>query len=292
MTHPSMAMSLDECVHRTTIANKITAIIPTFNSPLQSIILSTLALLLRSKDSFEHICVCINGPDERTGSEALQNQKQKFLEDLRELSWRNRAMPITIIRAWSRIGQAEAMEMALPWIHTAGYLILSDNSIVNDSYDDLRGFFEDDDVALGTNGSPIAEQFHNTIIRGMYTACLPTLRSDFLVCKKKLIMLTGSKWKSYDAVPRLPLFMQFYADDLPQEFKDFHGNPLRPIPPYNYVKSGFGAWVNYGLRILNKKSIDLGVRHSTINPESIRLLESEIEQYPEYHKLYLKFKDQ
>jgi hypothetical protein len=35
----------------------------------------------------------------------LQDKKQKFLEELRNMKWEDRDMPLTVIRAWSRIGQ-------------------------------------------------------------------------------------------------------------------------------------------------------------------------------------------
>lgn len=94
--HPHMLLDVGECEQNSSLYRKITAIIPSFSAPLECLLWSVFSLLTRSQpgDKLEHIIVSINGPDKRTGDPALQDKKQAFLEELRNLKWAHRDMPL------------------------------------------------------------------------------------------------------------------------------------------------------------------------------------------------------
>src|SRR5262252_1288317 len=140
--HKHMAATIDECVEMSHLKHKITAVIPTSTAPVNCLMWSVFSLLLRTQvdDLLEHFCVCINGPDERTGDPTIATTKQRFLEELRDLEWCHpdrpnvrRPMPLTVIRVWSRVGHSEPMQMALPWVHTDAYLLLHDDVFIRNA---------------------------------------------------------------------------------------------------------------------------------------------------------------
>ena len=122
----------------------ITAIISTSQSHPKLFALSLLSLICNSEqveEGLEHIIVCINGPDERTGSTENQDIKQRFLEDLRSLDFfikdkstgkilKKVPMPLTINRVWSRVGHGECLDSAISWVHTKNYLLMHDDVFV------------------------------------------------------------------------------------------------------------------------------------------------------------------
>jgi hypothetical protein len=75
-----MILSKAEYEQKSTISDKITVVIATSTSSMKCFMLSIFSLLLRSGDKFDHFIVNINGPDSRTGSTFIQDQKQSFLE--------------------------------------------------------------------------------------------------------------------------------------------------------------------------------------------------------------------
>jgi hypothetical protein len=118
-------IEIDECIRRTTIKGKTTAIIASCQSEMRVFMWSIFSLLLRSSNKLEHVIVCLNGPDERTGSPELQDKKQRFVEELRSMN-----VPLTLIRVWSRVGHPPSLEMAIPWVHTEMYTIMHDDIII------------------------------------------------------------------------------------------------------------------------------------------------------------------
>lgn len=323
--HPRMALNIEECIDLTHIKEKITAIIPTSNSSIELLLWSVFSLLLRSKPNgmLEHFCVNINGPDERTGDPKLQDTKQKFLEELRDLEWfhtnntASRPMPLTVIRAWSRVGYAEALEMAIPWVHTDSYLCMHDDIIITNPAwtEELKEkFYGDPNVAIAYAPQLLGCNCDYAIHRGMYLLRLPQINTTFLAAKKRWIMKAGASWTGYH-IPSDDNFLQFEINELPDQeefFKYYEDKGIMPeklqtTELYNFVRQEIGAWVYYKLSQLGVKFAKLqehNIIHfeqmsnttSEIKNEKIEKyknqigeLENEILAHPAYSELYKKY---
>jgi hypothetical protein len=324
--HPYMALNIEECIDKAHLKEKITAVIPTSNSDIEFLMWSVFSLLLRNKpnEMLEHICVNINGPDERTGSTEIQNRKQKFLETLREEEWFHtdnpsisRQMPLTVIRAWSRVGYAESFEMALGWIHTDSYLLMHDDVILLNSnwINEVQNkFYNDPDVAIAYTPPLLGCGVDHSIHRGMYLLRFPQMETTFLLAKKRWIMKAKATWGGFH-IPSEDNFLQFELDELPnkEEFlnynKDLINNPLQSKELYNFIRQEVGAWVYYNLRQLGVKFAELNENNiihfkQMSNPiamktkdekiqehkEEIEKLESEILAHPVYSRIYKKYR--
>jgi len=218
--HPLMAMPIEECVERSHLKEKITAIVPTAFAPMETLMWAVFSLLLRSKPGslLEHICVSIAGPDPRTGSAELMDKKQAFLEELRDMDWyhtdqpeNKRHMPLTVSRVWSRVGYAETMEMALSWVHTDSYLLMHDDVIIKSPTwlsDVKESFYGNPNVALAYVPPLLGCACDHAIHRGMYLIRLPQLQTTFLLCRKKWIMKAGASWCGYH-IPSDDNILQF-----------------------------------------------------------------------------------
>jgi len=326
--HPHMALNIEECIDHTHLKEKVTAIIPTSNANIKCLLWSVFSLLLRSKpnEMLEHICVNINGPDERTGNPKLQDRKQKFLEELRDLEWfhtnepsDHRQMPLTIIRAWSRVGYAEALEMALAWVHTDSYLCMHDDVIlINRNWtDELKiKFYNDPNVAIAYTPKLLGCNCDHAIHRGMYLLRLPQMETTFLIAKKRWTMKAGASWTGYH-MPDDENFLQFEVNELPNEtefFKYYEDKGLMPekiqtFETYNFVRQGIGAWLYYKLSQLGttfSKLEENNIIHFgkmsydeisdeeknekiILHKEEIEKLETEIMAHPTFSKLYEKY---
>jgi len=327
--HPQMAMSIEECIDHTHLKEKVTAVIPTSNAGIEYLIWAVFSLLLRSKPNgmLEHICVNINGPDERTGNPALQDMKQNFLEELRDLEWvhaddptNHRQMPLTVIRAWSRVGYAEALEMALGWVHTDSYLCMHDDVILTNPAwtEELKTkFYDDPNVAIAYTPKLLGCNCDSAIHRGMYLLRLPQIETTFLIAKKRWMMKAGASWTGYH-IPDDENFLQFEISELPDEiefFKYYEDKGLMPekiqtFELYNFVRQEAGAWLYYKLSQLGvtfAKLEESNIIHfgkmSDPNPnankekeektdmhkEKIAVLENEIMAHPSFSKLYAKY---
>jgi hypothetical protein len=330
--HPHMALNIDEVIELTTLKKKTTAIIPTGPASINCLLWSVFSLLLRSTPNglLEHFIVCINGPDKRTGSPALQDKKQEFLEELRRLKWyhandpdNRKDMPITVIRAWSRVGYAEAVEMAVPWIHTDSYTCLHDDIIINKAdweqevedkfYSDLSSNI----IAYGSKELLFAHCDH-VIAHGLYMLRLPNMYSHFLVCNRKLMRKIGGNFCMYnlgsvdnpiqfdleEETGSLENFLNFWRE------KGLLNHPPQTTELYNFINMGFGSWVYYNACQAGYNFVPLNpkiVTHfgamslSTDQERPVRLegkratileLEAEIMAHPEYSQLYMKYKNQ
>lgn len=322
--HNRMAFPVEECVRYTHLKEKITAIIPTSNARIECLLWSVFSLLLRNSPDgmLEHICVNINGPDERTGNTEIQDIKQKFLEDLRDVEWfhnnsiKRRQMPLTVIRVWSRVGYSQAFEMALSWIHTDGYLLMHDDVIVtnqNWTSELKEKFYTDPEVALAYTPTLLGCNCDSSVHRGMYLLRLPQLETTFLVCKKEWIMKAGASFTGYH-IPDDENFLQFDLSELPDFVQYYKDKNLMPIDIqnyelYNFVRQEVGAWLFYNLTQLNAKFVKLEdnniihfgqMSHTGISEEvkntfvevhkdEIAKLEREILAHPVYSKLYEKY---
>ncbi len=263
-----MILPIEECVENTTIKNKVTFIVPTYNSPMKTTMLSVLSVLLNAtKDGpFEHICVCIAGPDDRTADTSLQDKKQSFLEDVRDLGWKPKdsnemkSAPVTVTRVWSRLGWAETIDMATPWVHTAGFVVMHDDVFLKDSKweEELKlNFFSNDKVALAYPNelkewclSPSQKPCEFIAHNGLYAFKMPNLQTEFLAVKTKWYAKTNRKLNGY-TFPREDDLFEFYLDELDEECIEYYKKyafdnvPLQTIEPYNYVFQEIGAWLYY-----------------------------------------------
>lgn len=322
-----MACSVEEAAELTSIPEKITVVYPTSQGPIECLLWSTFSLLLRTKvkDLMEHFVVCVNGPDKRTGDVTICDKKQAFLEDLRKLKWyhvntpkQKRDMPITVIRVWSRIGHPEAVEMAMPWIHTDSYLIMHDDLIICQN-DWLRvvekTFFADPEVVIAyAQNNPITllcAKCDCSTYQGRPLLRFPHLLCLFLCCRKKYMLEMGSSWcgyhiptppfKLYDRVGDVDEFLKYYRDlgalgvETPQT-----------TDPYEFISMEMGAWHYYNaiqkgykfapmpLNIVHfgamSWEIDTGkdVRITKYQSQ-IKALEKEIYAHPDYGPLYDKY---
>jgi hypothetical protein len=326
--HPQMAFNIEECIDATHLKEKVTAIIPTGNAGIECLMWSVFSLLLRSKPNamLEHICVNISGPDKRTGDPTNQDQKQEFLEDLRNVEWyhsdnlhNKRPMPLTVIRVWSRVGYAEVFSMALPWIHTDSYLLMHDDVILTnpDWLSEVKDkFYGDPNVSLAyAMPSLLGCECDSNIHKGMYLLRLPQLETTFLLCKKRWIMKTGARFTGYH-IPDDENFFQFEVSDIPdfENFVEYYkaqglmSQDIQTHEAYNFVRQDVGAWVYYHLYQLNTKFVQLNTEnivhielmsHGGVSQEAknqrvevykdqILKLEQEILSHPTYSKIYLK----
>lgn len=321
--HNHMAIDMDEAVELTHIPEKIIPIIPTSVAPIECLLWSIFSLLLRAKpdDLIEHFCVCINGPDKRTGDPKIGDLKQKFLEELRLLKWYHvdrpkvkKDMPITVIRAWSRIGHPEAVEMALPWIHTDAYLLMHDDIIIlkHDWLKEVREkFYGNPNVVIAFSPTLMCCQCDGAVFQNKSLLRFPHLLCCFLVCRKKYIRKIGGNWCGYhiqtptfqlkDLVGDVDQFMEYYRN---QRLLD---NPPQTDQPYDFISMEMGSWHFYNSVQAGYEFAQLD-RHllahlGTMSWESetgktnrinawkphIDNLEKEIAAHPEYSELYQKY---
>lgn len=193
-----------QCDWRTALPNKITAIIPTSQSPRQILLWSFLSLILRTKpiEKLEHFIVCINGPDSRTGDPTLQDEKQKMFEELRHtpfMHWKN-GMPITIQRTWSRLGHGESLDAAIPWVHTDEYLAVHDDMILldNEWLQKMDQHYADSSICA-TQVAPVLNggiSFIQMDRNSGYRMEFPHINTTFILCKRGAMKQLGT-WRGY-----------------------------------------------------------------------------------------------
>jgi hypothetical protein len=250
--HPQMLLSLAECERLAQIPNKVTGIICTSVAPIECFMWSVFSLLLRStREVLEHFIVVINGPDERTGDPSLQDAKQKFLEELRNMKWQGHDMPVTVVRTWSRVGHSQSVEQAVAWVHTQNYLAMHDDAIIlsNRWQEEAKDFFTKPDVAA-------------RVWENLYYGCLSEygaglgfahFNSVFALCKKPIFTSTNARWIGYS----LPL--TFYIGNFANfdNFMAWHKKhnlvndkilpPPKPDKEYNLISMDIGTWAVYNL---------------------------------------------
>lgn len=220
---------------QTLVPGKVTAIIPTSTAHKYHLLRAVMSLLANSTGSrLEHIIIVINGPDDRTGDSSLQDEKQRFVEDLRRLTWRGRAMPITLSRTWSRVGHAQAVESVIPWVHTQYYLMMHDDSIV------VSPVWEDHvDGIVKVSGD------ESKLCCGFEThdedhLCLPHLNTTFTLCDKAAIAALGSRWVGHSVM----------CDSFPEwvpKFMESVGIPVNITSGFQRISYDIGSWILYSL---------------------------------------------
>jgi hypothetical protein len=313
MKNNHLLLSTGECEKRTTIKGKITAIIETFQQPVERLLRTVFSLLLRSgppvNGPLEHIIVCINGADRRTGPPEIQDAKQQFLEELRKLKWKvpgyegERDMPLTVLRVWSRVGHGQSLDMAVPWVHTEGYILLDDDYIITNpdwinevtekclNNPDCGYFHQHGDIGPGCCENATTHQ--NQLI-------LPRLWANFIGGKKSVLEELGVRWSSYF------LNHTFKTQDYP-EFFPYHRESWRKshqseehcskVEEYHQLIVESGAWPKYKLDQAGVQGYNLQKQGSVQNNDlfwhygkgTIDVLDKEIFKVPEYWSLYDKY---
>lgn len=320
MPHPHMIFDIDECEQYSSQPDKTTAIVTTSQAPINFLMWNVFSFLLRSKmnDFLEHITVCINGADRRTGDPSLQDTKQKFLEELRDLKWRkldgtSKDMPLTIIRVWSRIGADQSVEMGTAWCHTDSYLLTHDDSIVLDhgwESEVVSKLYSDPKVATvycdqELQGFLSSDKFH-----GDWKLNIPHMNSiHFMAVKKAAIAKAGVRWAGFHFHKEFDLNEIVNTPELFEFYKDHIRQP-QTQETYSWVSQDFGAWMHYRLKqegyhsvpfekelVHHFKSASWGgseyvaeVVNRTEAQKHIAKLEEELTNYPEYLELYNKYK--
>jgi hypothetical protein len=285
---------------------KVSAIIPTFSSPMRCFMCSVLSLLMRSDPTvLEHVFVSINGPDSREGGDELQDRKQSFVEDLRSCDWSgmrgfNPGL-ITMTRTWSRIGHAQALEQSIPWVDTEFYLSMHDDVVVmSPSWCLLDDFMDNDSMIMKTWGNHVMGALRAT---GRHLD-MPHLNTIFTMCRKPLMTRMSAGWTGF--VTNGSFKISDYMDPirLVHDHKKIHlGASDSVLDDREYSSAG----LDIGCFLLSKiclSGLDVGrfdadtVRHfesASWRPgrfsqtKEIEDLERQISSIPQYSEIYERY---
>lgn len=313
MPHNHMIMNLQECEEATLLPGKNTAIIATSAGPLRLLMTTIFSLLIRSNQKhLEHFIVCINGPDERCGDQSYQNKKQEFLEELRKLKWKDKDMPVTVIRAWSRIGHSQSLEMGIPWVHTEFYTIMHDDIIITNPEwcEEYFNIMQNKEVAIVLPSPMTYGDWGEFIHENRKFIGTQHIASALVVCKKSILTKLGSRWCGYHIIKDYSM-----SDIDYDKFKSFnlvnlnHGELPKKDESYNGLSFDIGSWVLYHTRLNNykigrfEKNPMVHFVSASWNSDKDYLekriieyrpifeeFEKELQSYPEFNKLYQKYK--
>ena len=303
-----MILNISEAENLTLIPQKTTAILATCQSDMKVFMWSIFSLLLRSKpENLEHIMVCINGGDERHGCTSLQDNKQEFLEEIRRLKWHKRDMPLTIIRAWSRVGHGQALEMAIPWVHTEYYTIMHDDVILKNDWD-IESFEKiKEEKSILSYFPPLLWCGVGKTFDKKWRISLPHMNTTLVTCKKSLMTGLGVRWYGYHVNHDFNLCEKVNI----KEFLEYHqkNSNIQSFPvieePYGSISMDIGTWVYYKIKeagySINKIGTDKALHLQSMSwgentndridndAYDISLLEKEIEEIHEYRSIYEKY---
>ena len=303
---PLLIFTPERCERIVLKKGRVSAIIPTFSSPINCFMWSVFSLLLRSDPSvLDHVFVSINGPDSREGGNELQDRKQNFVEELRSAPWPGRGLDpgaITLTRTWSRIGHAQALDQSIPWVDTEFYLSMHDDVIVMDpSWCDLSDFRTNERLALKTWGPHLMCRMRVTGRR----LDLPHLNTIFTLCRKPVLTGLGCGWVGFHLEER------FRVDEHvdPDSFLGSHERSGSASPGIDLSGEFSSASLDIGSFIFSRMSsngLDAGrfdpkvVRHfesASWRPELFRripeadFLEREIMSFAPYAEIYARKKE-
>ena len=301
---PLTIFTPEACERMTLKKGKISAIIPTFSSPMKCFMLSVFSLLIRSDPSLlDHVFISINGPDSREGGHELQDRKQSFLEDLRSADWRGmkgfNPGSMTITRTWSRIGHSQALDQCIPWVDTEFYLSMHDDVIVMDrSWSDLGDFNENERMILKTWGCLLSGRLRSTGAR----LDMPHINTIFTLCRKSTMTGLGVPWSGFSFDGRFSL--SDYVD--PSRFEHEHRKidsvefGSRLGDKYESVSLDIGSFIfskifssgfdtgQFDFSVVRHfESASWKFRDSFSTPESLDL-EHEIMSIPQYAEIYTR----
>lgn len=208
---PLVLLTPESCERVHLLKDKISAVVPTFSSPMNCFVRSIFSLILRSDPSIlHHVFISINGPDFREGGNELQDKKQSFVEDLRSAKWPGKGFnpgAITLTRTWSRIGHSQALEQCIPWIDTEYYLSMHDDVLVMDqSWCNLDDFHQNEKMVMKTWGGCLAGRLKNSGPR----LDMPHLNTIFTLCRKPIMTSLGAGWLGFSLT--LPFKVSDYID--------------------------------------------------------------------------------
>jgi len=245
--HPHMILNEKELTSLKVVPGKLTLIITTNQARLLLLMTSILSVLANTRVGgfLEHIIVVINGADPRTGDCTLQDQKQKFVEELRSMSWddgeSSRDMPLTLIRVWSRVGHAESLEMAIPWIHTEYYGTMHDDVVITklDCFETIKELFQSGAVIA----TPLPFIFVNypEIEHGKFG--FPHLNTVFCCCHTATMTGLRARWTGYS----VPLEHQPFDWEEFNRYNTNHFPPITEPEKIAKISQDIGAWMLYYL---------------------------------------------
>jgi len=312
MTHPELIVGIHECEEISTIPGKITVVIETFSGRIDRLVNCLFSVLLRAKEVngvIEHIIVCVHGPDHRTGDPQVQDKKQAFLEELRSLKWtipgkdERRDMPLTVIRVWSRVGHGQALDMAMPWIHTEAYVCLADDMIVRDEkwVDCLRSELLDNPetgyLRVHRSDNFVAENLGANkwqIHQGRFAG-------PFFAAKKAVSERLGVRWSGYVVNHDFEIDQDYVDANIPYDEQRFvighYGMPVAAVK-YGQLVAESGAWAKTLLEGAEIKGVAIDAGTFLLqdggfawhcNKDVFAQLEADLQRVPEYHELYCRY---
>lgn len=299
---PITIFTAEACERVALKEGKISAIIPTFSSPIECFMLSVFSLVLNGDPSvLDHVFFSINGPDAREGSNELQDDKQKFLEELRSAGppWPGGFDPgaMTLTRTWSRIGHAQALEQCIPWVDTEFYLSMHDDVLVlGPSWCVLEDFRLDAQM--------VAKTWGRHALGGLRVSGgglrIPHFNTTFTLCRKPMMTGLGARWTGFH------LNKKFRISDFMDEadFSAIHAtSECVKDAGYDSIGIDIGAFV---LSEIARRGLHIGRfpadaishfesaswRHGRdfMVPEALALLER-LKSIPKYWDIYSRFLD-
>jgi hypothetical protein len=304
-TNKQLLITPDQFDEFSLVKDKICAVVPTADAPIEYLIWALFSLLIRSNDSLDHIIVAINGPDSRTGNTERQDLKQKFLEELRLLKFRNRDMPLTLIRTWSRIGHSQTIDQCIPWAHTEFYLSMHDDVIIlNDKWCHRLDEFKDEKLICLTYGDSVQK---GLVSREDNILELPHFNSVFTLCKKSRMKKINAEWSGKYAtfdfyIDNLYSYNQFIEWHRKNNFLDESNLPKKDCK-YKAISIDIGGSFipdiiknNFEIRKFDSNSIKHFISKSWCHDKEIIQfsketldLEKEIKNIPDFWNLYQKY---
>ena len=239
----------------------------------------------------------------------IKNHKQAFLEELRRLKWQSevdgneRDMPISLIRVWSRIGAEQAVEMAIPWVHTDSYIYIHDDTMwLTKNWEPIvMDALYKENVAM-----VYAPPFHTGHLswseyNGKPKLNFPHTISPCMICRKPIFAKCGLRWTGYHFANDFTVEEKIKNMEL---FLNSHKPNILPLPSsqrYGYASYDIGSWAYYSLRKegyeINPVE-DLDVHHFIsmswsanrnrvlASMKLIQVLEDELKLFPKYWNLY------
>lgn len=241
-----------------------TAIIVTYNTNPRIFALSLLSLLRCTY--LEHVIVVINGPDDRIGDPSIQDVKQSFLEAIRKEKF-NRDMlhlttrgsidmPLTVMRIWSRLGHSQAIDSAIPWVHTKNYILMHDDVLIMKEKwnEDLESLLEKENVGFIHAGKFLMLDHISKRINGEKIGLgFPHPGTTLIVAKRS--RLNNFRWSGYFAHAPSPRHV-FENLDLKTAAKD---QKIDKDVPENaeFLSYDVGAFMLHHLKQTNMEFLQL-----------------------------------
>lgn len=312
------------CEEMTLIPKKVCAIMPTFSAPMNCFMWAVFSLMLRSDPrELEHLIVGINGPDSRDPNPAgcpLQDKKQAFIEDLRNVStWDHPGMfnpgAITLIRTWSRIGHSQMLEQCINWVHTEFYLSIHDDVVVLDKdWGKSVADFKDERLVAKTcsGGTGLGAVLLRRMQKVGNTFELPHFNTIFTLCSKPRMRMINANWVGYHMKKKFRISDFTDYDEFMERHKELGSmevlHPelsIKTDQEYEACSMDIGTFVYSQIARNNMKVSEFApetIRHFEAvswrnqaaaygTHQEIKDLEAEIAKIPEYQTIYLKYKE-